>query len=137
MPLSWLDVNYMKSGHMHKFPFALEMLNLLGAPPLVKRYQLWNGRLENYIFETPCPLTFQSMMKKVIKKSSGLFISPECIGRFGGRLQHEGDGVLMAERRELDSCSNMLKLQGVPAVYRHSGWSRLAAVWFGLGLGPF
>ena len=63
-------------------------------------------------------------MIKAIKKSSGLFVGPECIGRFGGRLRHEGDGVLTAERGELDSCSNTLKLQGVPAVYRHGGQSQ-------------
>ena len=64
------------------------------------------------------------MMKKVIKKSSGLFVGPECIGRFGGRLRYEGDGVLTAEGGELDSCSNTLKPQGVPAVYQHGGQSQ-------------
>ena len=62
-------------------------------------------------------------MIKVIK-SSGLFIGPECIGRFGGRLRHEGDSVLTGERGKLDSCSNTLKPQGVPAVYQHGGWSQ-------------
>ena len=45
------------------------------------------------------------------KKSSGLFISPECIGSLCGRLRHEGDSVLTAERGKLDSCSNTLKPQ--------------------------
>ena len=39
-------------------------------------------------------------------------------------MRHEGDGVLTAERGELDSCLNTLKLQGVPAVYRHGGQSQ-------------
>ena len=64
------------------------------------------------------------MMIKVIKKSSDLFVGPECIGRFGGRLRHEGNGVLTAERGKLDSCLNTLKLQGVPAVYWHGGQSQ-------------
>ena len=64
------------------------------------------------------------MMIKVIKESSDLFVGPECIGRFGGRLRYEGDGVLTAEGGELDSCSNTLKPQGVPAVYQHGGQSQ-------------
>ena len=63
-------------------------------------------------------------MIKVIKESSDLFVGPECIGRFGGRLRHEGDGVLATERGKLDSCSNTLKPQGVPAAYRHGGRSQ-------------
>ena len=60
----------------------------------------------------------------MIKKSSGLFVGPECIGSFVGRLRHKGDSVLTAERGELDSCSNTLKLQGMPAVYRHGSQSQ-------------
>lgn len=65
----------------------------------------------------------------MIKKHSDLFIGSLTIGGFSDRLRHwEGDSVLTTDRHQLKSCSDMLKLQGVPTVRNGGSESGLLKV---------